>query len=255
MKLYAFTCGSVTGPFRGEAQGDLRLPVPCYLIDHPEGMALVDTGLHPGVRDDPHARIGWVADLLRLELAAGEDVGARLSALGVEPARLRFLVNTHLHFDHAGGNDLIPEQVELVVQRREWSAGHDAAEIEANHYNPADYGQRRPVLALDGEHDLFGDGAVVCLPTPGHTPGHQSLRVRLDAGDLVLCADACYFSDWMDSEETPPYGYDKEQEVASLRRLRSLRDAGAQIIYGHDPDQWAALPHAPAALGELSAVH
>src|SRR5205823_11624372 len=99
MKLYAFTCGSVTGPFRGEDRGDIGLPVPCYLIDHAEGMALVDTGLHPGVRDDPHARIGRVADLMRLELAAGEDVGARLSALGVEPARLRFLVNTHLHFE------------------------------------------------------------------------------------------------------------------------------------------------------------
>jgi glyoxylase-like metal-dependent hydrolase (beta-lactamase superfamily II) len=243
--LYAFTCGSVTGPFRGEEAGDLRLPVPCYLIDHPQGKALVDTGLHPGVRRDPHDRVGWVADVLKLELPEGEDVAARLAALGTDPGELRYLVNTHMHFDHAGGNGLVPASVELVVQARELEAANDQEGIEANFYNPDDYGQQRPVTAVEGEHDLFGDGTVMLLPTPGHTPGHQSLRVRRAGGDLVVCADACYFADWMDSEETPPYGFDKEQEVASIRNLRALRDDGVRMIYGHDPDQWATLPLAP----------
>ena len=255
MKLYAFTCGWVIGPFRGEEAGDLRIPVPCYVIEHPAGTALVDTGLHPQMRDDPHARIGWVADLLRMDLPPGEDVLTRLRDAGFDPGGLRFLVNTHLHFDHAGGNELIPDQVELVVQEREWRAGHDEGEIESNVYNPDDYAQAaRPVRTVSGEHDLYGDGTVVLLPTPGHTPGHQSLRVRLDEGELVLCADACYFTDWMDSEEMPPYGFDKRQELDSLRRLRALRDRGAQVIYGHDPDQWAALPLAPEAIGELSST-
>jgi len=248
MKLYAFTCGSVTAAFRGEEHGEVRVPVPSYLIEHEQGRVLVDTGLHPGVRDDPHARIGWVADRMRLELPAGEDIASRLSAIGVEPGSLRYLVNTHLHFDHAGGNELIPDEIELVVQAREWKAGHDEREIEANVYNPLDYGQPRPVLAVKGQHDLFGDGTVVLLPTPGHTPGHQSIRLRLDGADAVICADACYFSDWMDSEETPPYGFDKRQEVESVRRLRALRDAGAWMIYGHDADQWAAVPQAPRAV-------
>jgi N-acyl homoserine lactone hydrolase len=248
MKLYAFTCGSVTAPFRGEEHGDVRVPVPSYLIEHELGRVLVDTGLHPGVREDPSARIGWVADLMRLELPEGEDIRSRLRAIGVEPGSLRYLVNTHLHFDHAGGNELIPEDVELVVQRREWLAGHAESEIEANVYNRSDYDQPRPVLAVEGEHDLFGDGAVVLMPTPGHTPGHQSLRLRLNGADVVICADACYFSDWMDSEETPPYGFDKVQEVESVRRLRAMRDAGARMLYGHDPDQWTTLPQAPEAL-------
>lgn len=101
---------------------------------------------------------------------------------------------------------------------------------------------------MEGEHDLYGDGSVVLLPTPGHTPGHQSLRLRLEGEELVLCADACYFADWMDSEETPPYGFDKHQELASLRKLRSLRDAGSRLIFGHDGEQWAALPQAPRAI-------
>jgi glyoxylase-like metal-dependent hydrolase (beta-lactamase superfamily II) len=245
MKLYAFTCGSVTAAFGGNERGEIRVPVPCYLIEHEQGRVLVDTGMHPGVRDDPRARIGWVADLMRCELPEGEDVGSRLRALGVDPGSLRYLVNTHLHFDHAGGNELIPEGVELVVQRREWSAGHDEREVKANAYNRSDYGQPRPVLEVEGEHDLFGDDSIVLLPTPGHTPGHQSLHLHLDGADLVICADACYFADWMDSEETPPYGFDKGQEVDSLRRLRALRDGGARMLYGHDPEQWATVPQAP----------
>jgi glyoxylase-like metal-dependent hydrolase (beta-lactamase superfamily II) len=245
MKLYAFTCGSVTAPFRGEADGEIRVPVPSYLIEHEQGRVLVDTGMHPGVRDDPHARIGWVADMMKLALPEDEDIASRLRAIGVEPGSLRYLVNTHLHFDHAGGNELIPEDVELVVQRREWQAGHDEREVKANVYNPSDYDQSRKVLAVEGEHDLFGDGTILLLPTPGHTPGHQSLRLNLDGADVVICADACYFANWMDSEETPPYGFDKDQEVASLRGLRALRDAGAWMIYGHDPGQWASLPLAP----------
>jgi N-acyl homoserine lactone hydrolase len=246
--LYAFTCGTVTGPFRGDEAGDLALPVPCYLIDHPQGMALVDTGLHPGVRDDPHARVGWVADVLRLELPDGHDLASRLAALGIDPGRLRYLVNTHMHFDHAGGNVLVPPHVELVVQAREWTAANDRQGIETNFYNPDDYGQGRPVRAVDGEHDLYRDGSVVLLPTYGHTPGHQSLRVSVGGEELILCADACYFADWMDSEEMPPYGFDKDQELASLRYLRSLRDAGAHMVYGHDTEQWATLPQAPAPI-------
>jgi N-acyl homoserine lactone hydrolase len=254
MKLYAFTCGWVIGPFRGEEAGDIRIPVPCYLVDHPAGKALIDTGLHPDMRRDPHARVGWIADILGFELPEGEDVVARLRSLDTDPAELRYLVNTHLHFDHAGGNELIPPEVELVVQEREWAAGADADEIEANFFNPADYRQGRPVRAIAGEHDLFGDGTLVTFPTPGHTPGHQSLRVRLDGGEMVICADACYFVDWIDSEETPPYGFDKRLELESLRKLRSLRDAGAWMLYGHDPDQWEMVPQAPTPIGELEPV-
>jgi N-acyl homoserine lactone hydrolase len=248
MKLYAFTCGSVTAPFGGAVGGEIRVPVPSYLIEHDRGHVLVDTGMHPEVRSDPRERVGWVADLMRLELPDGEDIGSRLAAHGVDPSSLRYLVNTHLHFDHAGGNELIPKNVELVVQRREWRAGHDEHEIASNAYSLADYDQPRRVLEVDGEHDLFGDDSVVLFSTPGHTPGHQSLRLRFGNADVVLCADACYFSDWLDTEQTPPYGFDKEQEVASLRRLRALRDGGARMIFGHDPEQWASMPQAPASL-------
>ena len=135
---------------------------------------------------------------------------------------MRYLINSHLHFDHTGGNATIPN-AQLVVQRREWEAGHDADLIRRNFYDPKDYDTGHDVLVVDGEHDLFGDGRVVCLPTYGHTPGHQSLRVRLDAGDVVLTGDACYLRRTLDELHLPSVVYDEDGMRQSLQRLRELR--------------------------------
>ena len=104
------------------------------------------------------------------------------------------------------------------------------------------------MLAVDGEHDLFGDGSVVCIPTYGHTPGHQSLRVRLDTGEVVLAADACYLRQTLEALHLPSLYVDAEAMLDSLRMLRKLRDGGARIFFGHDPELWATLPMAPKAL-------
>jgi N-acyl homoserine lactone hydrolase len=92
--------------------------------------------------------------------------------------------------------------------------------------------------------------SVVLIPTHGHTPGHQSLRVRAGKGtDLVLAADACYTQENMDRELLPGVLWDAEEMARSMARLRGLRDRqGATVIYGHDPAQWQELPRAPAPL-------
>jgi glyoxylase-like metal-dependent hydrolase (beta-lactamase superfamily II) len=99
---------------------------------------------------------------------------------------------------------------------------------------------------IDGEHDLFGDGRVVCIPTYGHTPGHQSLRVRLDTQEIVLTADACYLRRTLEEMLLPTVAHDREAMLASLRQLRRLQERGARIFYGHDPEFWATVPQAPA---------
>ena len=248
MRLFALTCGWLTGPtgnFLAGERGRLRVPVPSFLIDHPRGLVLFDSGLHPDVQRDPPARLGQAARFFDVEFRAGEDVVARLAALEVDVGRVRYLVNSHLHFDHTGGNACVPN-AQLVVQRREWEAGQDADLVRANYYDPKDYRTGHDVLAADGEHDLFGDGRVVCLPTHGHTPGHQSLRVRLDGGEVVLAADACYLRRSLDAMHLPAVAHDPEAMRESLRRLRALRDAGARIFYGHDPEFWTTVPQAPA---------
>lgn len=101
---------------------------------------------------------------------------------------------------------------------------------------------------IDGEHDVFGDGAVVCFPTHGHTPGHQSLRVRIGNDAVVLTGDACYLRRTLENLHLPTAAYDREQMLESLRRLRTLRDRGAVIITGHDPELWKTIPQAPESL-------
>jgi len=177
----------------------------------------------------------------------GEEIAARLESLGVAPSKIDFIINSHLHFDHCGGNQQLPNAT-LLIQRREWEAGHNADLIESVFYDPHDYDHGHRVKMIDGEHDVFGDGSVVCIPTPGHTPGHQSLRVRIGADEVVMTGDACYLRRTLDNFHLPTAMYDREQMLESIRRLRALRDGGAMIITGHDPDLWKTIPQAPDRL-------
>ncbi len=248
MRLYAMTCGRLTGAlgnFLDGARGSLRVPVPCFLIDHPQGKVLFDSGLHPDVSADAEQRLGAAARIFSVEFAPEEHVAARLSAVDVDPATVDYVINSHLHFDHAGGNALLPN-ARVVVQRREWEAGQDDEQAQRNFFDRRDYDTGQDVLQVDGEHDLFGDGRVVCIPTYGHTPGHQSLRVRLDTQEIVLTADACYLRRTLEEMLLPTVAHDREAMLASLRQLRRLQERGARIFYGHDPEFWATVPQAPA---------
>ena len=244
MRLHAFTCGWLGAPlglFLDGEHGRVRIPVPAFLIEHPKGLVLFDTGLHPDVQRDARARLGPIADVFPAEFAPGEEVAGRLAALGVGVGRVDYAILSHLHFDHAGGLATVPN-ARVVVQRREWEAGHDVDLAARLHFAREDFDHGHDLLLVDGEHDLFGDSRVVCLPTHGHTPGHQSLRVRLDGGEVVLTADACYLRRTLETEHLPPQPWDRDGMIASLRRLRAMGEAGARVVVGHDPEAWAAVP-------------
>jgi N-acyl homoserine lactone hydrolase len=249
VKLHAFTCGTISGAlanFMVGGEGDVTIPVPAYLIEHPKGRALFDTGLHPDLQHDPAGRLGpRLAKMFRVGFRPGEEVSARLEAIGRDPGKIDLLISSHLHFDHVGGNALIPNAT-MLVQRREWDAGMDPDAAVKRGFNPRDYDLGHKTRIVDGEHDVFGDGSVMCLPTHGHTPGHQSLKVRLDSGDVVLAADACYFCQTLRERRLPPAMYDRAAMLASLDRLEALERGGARIFFGHDPEFWRTVPQAPA---------
>ncbi len=250
LKVYAFTCGWLTVPaallLEGEA-GSLTVPVPSYLIEHPKGRVIFDTGLHIDTQADPDRRLGRLAPFHTVRFHSGEEIGARLASLGISPDKIDFIINSHLHFDHCGGNEQLPNAT-LLIQRREWEAGHDGDLIDQVYYDPKDYDHGHAVRLIDGEHDVFGDGTVVCIPTHGHTPGHQSLRVRIGAQTVVMTADACYLRRTLDTLHLPTAAYNREQMIESLRHLRAMRSAGITIITGHDPELWKSIPQAPQAL-------
>ena len=216
VKLYAFTCGTVTGEFAHlmeGGEGDITVPIPVFLIEHPQGRVLFDTGLHPDCQHDPAGRLGpRLAGLFRIGFQPGEEVSARLEAIDRDPGKIDLIINSHFHFDHVGGNALIPNAT-MLVQRREWDAGMDPEIATKRGFYRQDFDLGHKLRLVDGEHDVFGDGSVVCLPTFGHTPGHQSLRLRLDRGEVVLAADACYFCQTLRERRLPRNMYDREGDA------------------------------------------
>jgi N-acyl homoserine lactone hydrolase len=251
LAVHAFTCGWLEGDYgllMEGGEGRIRLPIPAYLIEHPKGKALFDTGMHPDCQHDPAARLGpRMAELFGFDYHPGEEISARLAAIDRDPACIDLIINSHFHFDHVGGNALIPNAT-LLVQRREWDAGMDADVAAKRGFDPRDFDLGHKLRLVDGEHDVFGDGSVVCLPTHGHTPGHQSLKLRLAGGDIVLAADSCYFCRTLRERRLPRFAHDHEQMHATLDRLAVLEAAGARIFFGHDADFWATVPQAPTAL-------
>ncbi|MEX2208641.1 MAG: N-acyl homoserine lactonase family protein [Myxococcota bacterium] len=251
VELYAFTCGHVTIPLgfllEGE-KGRIKVPVPSYLIAHPRGVALFDSGLNLASRTDPIAYMGEQgARYATFHFDPGEEIAARLQSLEIEPEAVTFLVNSHLHYDHSGGNGQLPD-ADVVVQRREWEHAHALPDDDPG-YRKVDFDTGQRVTLVSGEHDLFGDGSATCFPSYGHTPGHQSLRVRTQRGEFVLCGDACYLKRTLDELHMPGVLFDREAALASLVRFRALQSAGARILYGHDPEFWKSVPQGPERLG------
>lgn len=254
IRLYALTCGWLTLPevalIEGGTPASIRIPVPAYLVVHPRGTLLFDSGLaticsSPSTSPARDAYLGDLGRQVRVERDGADAVETRLEGLDVDVARVDWVVNSHLHFDHAGGNDKA-KGARLLVQRREWEAAHEPDLIAAMSYKPADYDHGQDLCLIDGEHDVFGDGSVRCLPTYGHTPGHQSLRVTLASGEVVLAGDACYLRETLTSLRLPPgAAFNRDAMRASLLRLRALEARGARIFFGHDPDFWQTLRKAP----------
>lgn len=239
-----FNAGWMTAPAglwrqdEAEPERPVRLPVPVYLVETGRERILVDTGLHPGAVADAEAHyeqpdaLALFGLVQELPLAEQIDLGT-----------VTRVVLTHLHFDHAGGLALLPDSVPVVVQRTEWEAGRERAAIERNFFLPRDYAVAAERLVLvDGDHDLLGDGTVELLLTPGHTPGHQSVRV----GDVLLGADVAYFASTLEDRRFPAFGDDRAEQGRSAERLRALRDSGLSFQPGHDPELLRPGPLAPA---------
>jgi len=209
---------------------------------------LLDTGVHRQARVDPVGRLGpQRASRFGVRSGVADDVVSQLELLGLDPGAVRYVANSHFHFDHCGGNEFFPHAT-FLVQGPEMAAARAAPGTYPG-YAPSvqDFDHPLEYQLVDGEHDVFGDGQVVLLPTYGHTPGHQSMRVRAGKGDdVVLTADACYTRENMDRDLLPGVLWDAPEMSRSLARLRDLRDrAGATLVYGHDPGQWRELRHAP----------
>jgi glyoxylase-like metal-dependent hydrolase (beta-lactamase superfamily II) len=238
MRVEMLNVGWISSPAMIWRQGEdperqLRFPIPAYLVETDTERVLIDTGLNPEAVRDTAAHYGAQASFMTLELE-------RSVAEQIDVSTLTRVVLTHLHFDHVGGLALLPPEIPIVVQRREWEGGRDGDAIRRNFFYPRDYElDGRRVELIDGDHDLFGDGSVELLLTPGHTPGHQSVRI---GEQLVLGADVTHFAATLDDLRFPSFADDFDAQARSAGRLRAMRENGVTVMPGHDPDVLAPGP-------------
>lgn len=235
----------------------LWVPVPAFLVHHPSaGPVLVDTGLHPSVAAKPSANLGRAAArLARPRLEPGRDLSAQLRSRGIDPKAVPTVILTHLHLDHASGISELPNST-FVLSQDEWGAATTDPRPGRRGYRPSHFDYLFDYRTVDfgGEmissyatfgrtFDLFGDGSVRLVFTPGHTAGHMSVIARLAERDLVIAGDAIYTHGQLERASEPPRPVDRHTWQRSLRELQRFRRRYPQavIVAGHDAEQWPEL--------------
>jgi len=249
----------------------MPIPIQAFLVEHPgAGLVLIDSGLHPSVAVKPSENFGRVTLLAfrDLQMDAGQALPAQLRERGLDPSAVKTVVMTHLHVDHASGISEFPGAT-FLVSRAEWDAAADQGATHgyvtrqfdhAFDYRLLDFegavregaGSARTgataslVVSFSGfgrSFDVFGDGSVRVVYTPGHTLGHMSVVLRTARGEVLVAGDAMYLRRTLDDTHLPYRMEDEHVFRRSLREIRRYADEtpDALIIPGHDWEAWQEL--------------
>ncbi len=240
LEVFLFDSGTL-------ALGGVEVPVPFFLLRHPQGNVVVDGGNPLAVARDPRAHWGELANVFEVHMTEEQHCAAQLTRIGLDANDVSYVVQTHLHIDHTGALGHFPD-AKVIVHSRELEAARAADNPMTSGYVQADY--ERPELrweTVDGKTDLFGDGAIRLVETPGHSAGHLSLLLHLEeTGPMLLTADASDNRDQWEGRAHPRALFDRGHAARSLERLHRLaEESGALIVFGHDPENWAGLKRAP----------
>ena len=241
-KLYILNCGEgVAGDISRWSPGvnegkSMDFVDNCYLIKHAQGWFLWDTGVADAVAAMPDGLAP--ADPKAVLWRRPKTLAAQLDQLGVKPSDLKGMAVSHTHPDHVGNVELFPTTM-LYVQKAEyeWPAANNQPRFKPEH----------PVTKLEGDRDVFGDRSVVILSTPGDTPGHQSLLVKLPrTGAVVLSGDAVHFKANWDNRGVPAMNFNKDQTLASMQKISDVQTKEkAQLWINHDKAQRDGLKLSP----------
>lgn len=216
----------------------------CYLIQHAKGMMLWDAGLPDALVAAPAGvpMAGGVFTLKRSKTLASE-----LKEINVAPKLVTHIAFSHTHPDHIGNGNMFLGAT-LYIQQAEYDAAFGPEPGKFN-FNPDNYSKlsATPMVKLNGDYDVFGDGSVTIISTPGHTPGHQSLMVRLPkTGTVILSGDLAHFKENWTTRFAPSFNFNREQSVASMNKVAALLDANhATLWINHDKAQSSTIPHSP----------
>lgn len=218
----------------------IELPVFAALLRHAQGNVLFDTGCHPAVPDDPETRWGGLSKFMTPIMRPGDNVLTGLAALGLDASDIDVVINSHLHTDHCGCNAFF-KNATFLAHALEIEAAN-AKGSESAGYVAADLAGQPAFDALQGERDLFGDGRIVLIHLPGHSPGSIGALVQLDrSGRFLLAADTVALHDVLTQDVLPRNTWNPEVLAKSLEEVRRIEAGGATVLCGHDAAQWDSL--------------
>jgi N-acyl homoserine lactone hydrolase len=234
----------------------LTAPIQCFLVEHPSaGPVLIDTGFHGSVAVSPRSNLGAFGTVIYrdIDMRAEQAAAAQLRAKGIEPSSVRTVVMTHLHPDHASAISDFPEAT-LLVSSAEWEAATEGGQRDGYVQRQFDHGFDYRLVDFTSEHansfagfarsfDVFGDGSVRIVFTPGHTLGHMSVVLQTASGELLVAGDAIFMHRTLADDHLPHLLADEHLFRRSLREIRqySKETPDALIIPGHDWEAWQKL--------------
>jgi N-acyl homoserine lactone hydrolase len=252
LRLYVLDCGhatfkdmggfSDTGEYDGKAG---EIAAPCFLIRHPKGDLLWDAGLgdhynYPKEGSDAAPGVHVTVPVTLI---------AQLQSLNLSPKDITYIAFSHLHWDHTGNANAFPDSTWIM----------NKAELAAALVLPPPGGvlpetwsayKSAKNEAIEGDYDVFGDGSVMILRTPGHTPGHQVLKLKLQkSGTVILSGDLYHLRANRLFKRVPVYNAERADTLASMTRVETiLRNTHGRLIVQHDPKDFQALPKPPGYL-------
>lgn len=243
MKLYVFDGGRVHLPDMNHLTPDhnvgkpITIPMLTFLIDHPKGLVVFDTGIDTDMVDEP---IVETDPELRID--------RQMRRSGYDPGNVKYVILSHLHLDHVGCMHLFPDAT-FIVRRQElraawWPDAYERGYDFDGLLKTRTFKYLQP--AENQDFDVFGDGSVVCIDTKGHTEGHQSLVVDLpESGKIVLVGDAAQVNENLAEKVPPGMSWSSQYAVQSIERLQHLQAQGALLILGHELSALDTLRLAP----------
>ena len=250
-RIYAIDCGRIdvsdmaafsdTGEYDGKPG---KVVAPCFLIRHPKGNLLWDTGLGDKLEDkkDGVSNGGF-------HLSLKKTLAAQLDEIGIKPADINLMSFSHLHFDHTGNaNNYAGATWLLSKAELDWATATPTP-FGVDPSTFADY-KTAKVLPVDGDKDVFDDGTVRILAAPGHTPGHKVLLVKLKkVGTVILSGDLYHTIENRLHRRMPVFNTDRADTLASIDRIeRIVTNTHARFVIQHSPESFASMPKFPAYL-------
>jgi N-acyl homoserine lactone hydrolase len=250
MEMWRLECGDIhmadgaifsdTHRFDGQPRA---LAGSCYLIRHGEDYLLWDAGL-------PKSLIGAPTSDHGVSLSLERSVVDQIAELGIEPKAVSTVAISHYHFDHAGQ---LPDFADatLLISERDWevvsSQEAGVPYLDLSLFAPWLGKSKGRVQTIAKDHDVFGDGSVLIKSTPGHTPGHNSLLVRLpETGDVLLTGDLYHFQEQALAHSVPQYNYSRALTLSSMSRFdETAKVLNAKVVIQHDPSHVDRLPAFP----------